>query len=331
MSTRFRLTGRRIALASAVLLLAALLIAMAALGARRREIAEALPDQNAAARWGGDAVQMSVFFPADRPYPVSSVPYLARQLDDTMTAASLDAPAGGRLWYHAYSTETETSLSTDRTSLSVLATVYGGDFFRIHPPTLLSGSIPAEGAAGDGSVFLDERAAFALFGAVDVAGSTVFLGGQPYTVCGVTVPQENEFYDGWGEIPRIFVLYTSAFGRGITDARVWEAVLPEPVGGFGRSAAETVFAGYEGFVLVENSARFSLGALRTLSEERETLGVRTSAITYPFWENIARVAEYRASVLLTAQTVLAVPAALLLLAGIAGATVLLRRRLRKKK
>ena len=35
--------------------------------------------------------------------------------------------------------------------------------------------------------------------------------------------------------------------------------------------------------------------------------MRTAAITFPYWENEARVAQYRASACLTAQTVLAVP------------------------
>ena len=262
----------------------------------RGRVAKSLPDQLAAERWGEDSVQMSVFFAADRPYSVSAIQGVSRQIESALTDASLEAKGQGRLWFHAYSTERETYIETSRATFTVTATLIGGDYFYVHTPDLVSGAPLTDDAAGDGAVFLDETAAFALFGAVDVAGSTVQVDGISYTVAGVFRVPENRFYDGYGKTPRIYLTYSSAFGRNVSDVTVWEAVLPEPVEGFARGTVRKVFDGYkDSAVTVENSARFSIPALWEITLRRDTLGVRTSSITYPWFENVARVAEYKAS------------------------------------
>lgn len=292
-----------------LLCLAAVLI----LAARTAGIAAALPAENAARRFGGECAQTSVFFPGDASFGITSIPSLERQIDEAMTEASLTAPAGARLWLHAYSGETEAAVTTDRGTVRAAATVCGGDYFMIHSPVFLSGAALTETAAGDGAAVLDERAAFALFGATDVAGSVVFIDGQPYTVAGVTAVPESRFFDGYGKTPRIFVLYSSALGRSVQQITAWSAVLPEPIEGFAAGLTKDLFGGYETAVTVENSARFTPESLWELSRTRETLAVRTEAIAFPYWENEARVAAYRASVCLTAQTVCAVPMAMILL------------------
>lgn len=304
------LSRRRLLLAVTGAIFAVCLAAVLILTAVVAGIARALPAENAASRFGGDFAQMSVFFPADAAYSTGSIPSLTRQIDEAMTEASLTPAAGARLWLHAYSTETPASVMTDYGSANVTATVCGGDFFGIHNPTFLSGAAVTETAAGDGAVVLDERAAFALFGAINVTGSTVFIGQQPYTVAGVTAVPESRFYDGYGDVPRIWVLYTSPLGRSVSQITTWSAVLPEPIDGFAADLTDELFGGHETAVTVENSARFSLPALWELSHNRETLAVRTAAIVFPYWENEARVAQYRASLCLTAQTVLSVPMAL---------------------
>ncbi len=292
-----------------VLCLAAVLI----LAAVSAGIAAALPAENAARRFGGESAQMSVFFPADAPYGITSVPSLERQIDEAMTEASLTAPVGARLWLHTYSAETETSVTTERGSVRVAATVCGGDYFMIHDPVFVSGAALTETAAGDGAAVLDERAAFALFGATNVAGSVVFIDGQPYTVAGVTAVPESRFFDGYGETPRIFVLYSSALGRSVQKITAWSAVLPEPIDGFAAELTKELLGGYDTAVTVENSDRFTAESLWELSRTRETLAVREEAIAFPYWENEARVAAYRASVCLTAQIACAVPMALILI------------------
>ncbi len=280
----------------------------------RGNIAESLPDQRAAARWGGGSAQVSVFFAADRPYSVSAMQGVARQIDDTLTDASLSPPEGGRLWYHAYSTEREAYIMTDRDGFTATATLIGGDYFFIHEAEMISGAILGTGAAADGAVVLDENAAFRLFGALDVVGSTVTVEDQYYTVAGVCRVPENRFYDGYGDAPRIYLTYSSAAGRNTSSVTAWEAVLPNPTRGFAAGVAADLFGGYEKTaVQVENSARFTIPALWKLMGERKTQGVRTSAITYPWYENVARVAEFTASAYLKAQAILLGCAAVLLL------------------
>lgn len=285
--------------------LAVLLIALLTLETVRQGIGGALPDQCAADRWGGNSSQMSVFFDADRPYSVSSVQGVSHEINASLEDASLEAAGEGRLWYQAYSTERETYIETERETFTVTATLVGGDYFHIHVPMLVSGAPLGDGAAADGSVFMDEVTAFRLFGAVDVAGSTVKVADVSYTVSGVFRVPENRFYDGYGDTPRIYLTYSSAFGRSVSDVSVWEAVLPEPVEGFAKGLVADIFGGYkDSAVTVENSARFSIPAVWDLILRRDTLGVRTSSVTYPWFENVARVAEYKASSCLIAEAVL---------------------------
>lgn len=298
-------------------LFALCLAAVLFLSAAAAGIARALPAENAARRWGDGSAQISVFFPADAACSTGSIPSLTRQIDEAMTEASLVAPVSARLWLHAYSTETAAAVSTENGSVNVTATVCGGDYFILHDPVFVSGAAVTETAAGDGAVVLDERAAFALFGATNVTGSHVFIAGQPYTVAGVTAVPESRFYDGYGEGARIFLLYSSPLGRTVSRITAWSAVLPEPIDGFAASLTEELFDGYDTAVFVENSDRFSLSSLWETARVRETLVVRDAAIAFPYWENEARVAQYRASVLLTAQVCIAVPMAAILLLWIA--------------
>ena len=70
-------------------------------------------------------------------------------------------------------------------------------------------------------------------------------------------------------------------------------------------------------ILVVNTTRFSPASLWKLLGQRETLGTRTSPVTYPYWENIARVAEYRCTSLLLAEIVLLALAGLISLVWLA--------------
>ena len=67
------------------------------------------------------------------------------------------------------------------------------------------------------------------------------------------------------------------------------------------------------YTVVENSRRFTVSALWEYITHMDTLGVRTSPVTYPWWENVARVAQYRCASLMIAEIVLYALALLLCL------------------
>jgi hypothetical protein len=85
---------------------------------------------------------------------------------------------------------------------------------------------------------------------------------------------------------------------------VYEAVLPNPVNGFALDVFEKNFTSGGEYTVVENSKRFTISSLWEYITHMDTLGVRTSSVTYPWWENVAQVARYRCASLLIAEIIL---------------------------
>ena len=295
----------RIALLISAVFLAACLIAAGLLEIVRRENAASLPDQLAAERWGGESAQISCFFPTGKGYDASRILGVEQSVDEALREASLEAEDGARLWYHVYSTETSLYASAARGSTSLQVTVFGGEYFYLHQMPLISGSYLAPGGANAGYIFLDENAAWQLFGALNISGMSMTLGGEEFIVCGVgRIPSGTLYDEAYGEKPRAWILYEAKAASSVREITAYEAVLPNPIEGFTAGIMEEIFPAGEDAEYLENSERFSLSSLFAHLKERSRMGVRTSAITYPWWENIARVTEYRCATLLCAETVL---------------------------
>ena len=285
------------------------------LGGTRRGIAASMPEQSAAHRWNGKgASQISAFFAEGQGDIPGRIYSLTAAVDRAMEDASITAPEGGRLWYCAYSTEQDMYARTERDSATLRISVIGGEFFKIHQPDLLCGSYLMPGGENAGYVFLDERAAWKLFGAINVVGMPVTLGDGEYIVCGVGAVPEGTVYDeAYGETPRAYILFDSPSAASVREISVYEAVLPNPVDGFALDVFEKNFTAGGAQAVVENSRRFTVSALWEYITHMDTLGVRTSPVTYPWWENVAQVAQYRCASLLIAEIVLYALALLLCL------------------
>ena len=304
-----------------ILSLAALILLLGATGIfeiLRQNTAHALSDQWAAHRWEKNGyAQISGYFPPGAGDVPGRIYSLTAAVDQAMTDASLESPEGGRLWYCAYSTETDMYARTERDSANLRVTVFGGEYFYIHRPEIVSGNYLSPGGENAGYVFLDERAAWKLFGALHVVGMPVTIGEGEYIVCGVgKVPAGTVYDEAYGEIPRAYILFDSPAAKHVGEIAVYEAVLPNPVDGFARDVFETHFAPGDGAVVVENSSRFTVPALWEYITHMDTLGVRVSPVIYPWWENVAQVAQYRCAALLMAEIVLLSLAVLLCLVWI---------------
>lgn len=305
----------RIALAVSAAALVLLTGAALILGGVRRGIAESLPDQLAARRWDGKgSSQISAFFAEGEGDIPGRIYSLTAAVDQAMQDASLTAPEEGRLWYCAYSTEQNMYARTERDSTTLRVSVIGGEYFLIHQPDLLCGSYLMPGGENAGYVFLDEQAAWKLFGAINVVGMPVTLGDGEYIVCGVgAVPSDTVYDEAYGQTPRAYILFDSPSASSVREISVYEAVLPNPVDGFALDVFEKNFTAGGEYTVVENSRRFTVSALWDYITHMDTLGVRTSPVTYPWWENVAQVAQYRCAALLIAEIVLYALALLLCL------------------
>lgn len=307
----------RLACIVSAALLAALLACTGVLECVRQSTAAALADQQAAARWGAETAQLSCYFATGYGFVPGRIYSIEKSVDEAMSAASLAAGENARLWFHAYSADTSLYAQTTRASATLHVTAFGGDYFYIHQPKLLSGSYLSSGGENAGYIFLDKNAAWKLFGALDVVGMSVTLADYEYIVCGVGDLPSGTLYDAaYGDAPRAYILVDSLAASSVKEMTTYEIVLPNQIDGFARSVVEDIFTDTENTVIVENSARFGVRSLLSHLSERTKLGVRTSSVTYPWYENVAIVTEYRCATLLSWEIALLSIAALLVLTWI---------------
>ena len=212
----------------------------------------------------------------------------------------------GKALISAYSAQTTLSMSASQygSTVSVKAIAVGGDFFRFHPFELSSGWYPRTDDINDDSVLLDDIAAWQLFGALDVAGLTVYIDDLPYIVSGVAPREKSDIFNKvYGSQPGIYMVYSAAQRHEYVKGAVWiELMLPNPVDNYARDVVKNVFGSGGGkSVTVESSSRFSLPRLYKRIGDFASNSMRTDMVVYPWWENLSvRAADISAMLLLAA-------------------------------
>ena len=267
----------------AVLLGAAL---FAAFASARIGALKALPgSQQAAERYAGQSgrrfVQLSAFFHPGEGIGEFNILLFNQFLQNGLRSSG----SGTKEIPCAYSASSDLAVQSARGAFRIPAVGVGGDFFLFHPYPLLYGSL-MEIPAGNGIV-VNDRAAWLLFGAVDVVGQPVLIGGAAYVVSGVIRLEEDRAGRAalGGRESMVFVPY-SAMGTGVT---CYEVVLPEPVKGYG----EALFAGLGAEDTVNNSTRFSASAIRKAILDLPAYNMESGSAPLPYWENAARNGEMR--------------------------------------
>lgn len=209
---------------------------------------------------------------------------------------------------YCYSSSREAVASRKNKSISVSLYGVGGDFFAFHPFPLRCGGYLAEMEPGceveTGKAVITTQTAFALCGSTDVAGLRLLLNGKPFLVQGVIevadAKTENQMLEE--EKAGLWQIYISSadFKQLLEKGQAFsvtalEVLLPNPVKNYGNSllqqSIQQEFVSMEKMEIVENSGRFSFFSLIQKVKEWKNYIVREDAITYPFWENAARVQE----------------------------------------
>ena len=289
--------------AAALCFLVLFAVFYAAIGAE----AASVSGTDAADRWEAEDsaypyAQLAAYFDTNSAFSLDNV-YLRRMnITKSLEENAVTVPDGASPYIDAFSAETTLSVTTSRATISTSAVVCGGDFFFFHPVELLHGGYFDEDDLTSRSVVLDEYAAWQLFGAIEVAGMEVTIGGQPFRVAGVCrTPTDETDLLAWGEKPRIFVNYIGLrLTNGFDRATCYEIVLPNPINGF---AAKLVSGEYNigefstDAVLYDYTARFTFETLAGQAPDFFLRAMRRDRVVPPFWENVARVAETRAIVL----------------------------------
>lgn len=262
--------------------------------------------QTAAAKWanGSDEryAQVSVFISDSAALSLDGIMQLRQEITSKLRENSIE-PEGeeARPWIDAYSVSRQLAVSRGNNTFDTMATGVGGDFFFFHGYQLIHGQTISEGDLLKDVVVIDNELAWRLYGAYDVVGFDITVGGRPCYVGGVVRREESWPEDElYGDKPRIFLSYhmMEQIAPGI-GATCYEIVLPDPVTGFALGiVTDNLKVAESGRELMENTGRFSLSSLIKKLSKFTTSAMQTKAIAFPYWENAARAAENLATLFL---------------------------------
>ena len=311
------------------------------LGCINTHLSGLLPSQQAGERWqkDGKAVQLSVFLRPEADFSTENISSLHENIDTELTAKSIQAEnKSARRWYDAYSTQIgQAEVTGNRKSPSdALVTVVGGDFFQIHTPELVSGGYFSEQDVMHDRVVIDVQLAWNLFGSADVAGMELTIQNQKCLIACVVQPESDyASRKAYGKMPRIYLsydFYRENWKPEICRISCYEAVLPNPVRNFAKELlVKNMHLEEEGnSIVLENTGRYSLsGRWNTLRHLRNLVVCET--VTFPYWENSARIVSFDTAVLLLVQIIFSIWPVLYLLYLIAKAYTSAEKKIYQKR
>ena len=253
-----------------------------------------LESQEVAERWRGDSdvrfAQVSSFRPVGEELSRNDIEQFRSGIETALVDASIDVEGDVSVWVDAFSSESKLTVTGSRGAIEATAYAIGGQYFTFHPLKLVSGSYITEADFARDGVVLTRELAWSLFGAVDVAGMTVTIDGEPYVIAGVVDMENDTASVAAGAGGQCIYLHSDALYLS-TDKVIdcYEIVLTDPITGFAKTTVtEKLPAGGE---VVENSARYRLSNIAGIILEFGKRSMSTSGILYPYWENAARYTE----------------------------------------
>ena len=321
-----RFTKKQITLAAIVM---ASLLLCAALALTSSLLAASLADQQAALRWdsGGGHAQISAFFADGEVLDFGSIMGFRGQIERGLREASyMNSIEGARSYIDAYSSIGSVQIVSERTRLDTQAVGIGGDFFHFHPLELVGGTYFSGSELNKDAIIIDEEAAWQLFGASDVVGMSVTIGGVPHYVKGVVRRERGRMWEGAGLTTGYAYLSEESLAAYGTTAgiRHYEVVMPDPVSGFAyRLISENLPYSEDRMAVVDNSARYGIVPLLAVIADSGLRSMHNHNIRYPFWENHARGYEDILALILILEALLLLTAFLIVLVGL---IVVYRRR-----
>lgn len=287
-----------------------------------------LDSQQEASRWSDGTIkyhQVSAFMQEGSGIAADRITEVRSTLQTKITDASFSSDSvNGRLWVDAYCAMASESVSKE-SDLGMAAVdgvnVIGvsDDFFLFHPLSMIAGSCFRAESVSKDAVVIDEATAWALYGASDIAGKNVQIGGQNFVISGVYRPSDDKYETlARGGESYIFMSY-DAFSVLHPEASItaYEAVVPNPVKGFALTALKEAFGedenasvsdpvkdlNFSAIEYVDNTARFEAVTLyKKLWYLPRTL-MRVNHVAYPYWENAVRAQEIRVAFLLLFRTI----------------------------
>ena len=268
---------------------------------------------DAGKRWSADGERFAVltlYTEESAALSADQVETWLRAIDTKLLESSVTPKENARSWAYTYAAEETMTVTGTRDKASAEVIAAGGDFFVFHPQELVCGSFFLNDASNPDGVVIDEDLAWKIFGAVNIVGMELTIDGIPFTVTGVSRrASDSGIYDyTYGERPRMYMSYAGYVKVRGDKAHITmlETALPNAVKGF----AQNIFRGSvtvneETMAVQEATERFSLANRYSNMKILKYSWIRENKIEYPYWENEAKVADYRCAVLMIFETALA--------------------------
>lgn len=293
---------------------AVLLLAAIGCGAALRVISGRLLSQREAERWQGESKQaysqVSCFLPLNSNVDLSGIYAFRYAVLDELTAAGFEWDEGNYPFIDAWSREGKLRITGEKTSSDAHVTAVGGQFFAFHPLRLLDGTYIAEGDFSSDRVLLDEALAWELFGGTALTGMGVQIGGVDFIVGGVVERETDSASERARSDEKGFFMSYDAWTAlgGEKGIGCYEVVLPETVKGYAAQLVGGKFPLGDGESVV-NTGRFKIERLLTLARDLPQRASHGGTVSYPYWENAARITENECAALAVAALALLLPVA----------------------
>lgn len=319
MRVKKRLLYAVIAGLNAVSLAAALALTIAG-----SSIARTQSYNRAAQKWDrdGESSQISCYFSDDAGFTTDGVYALRAHLNKTLQDA-VSRPDGKTPEIpDAYSTPIGSDLITgDNTGKGEAElTAVGGEFFLFRDFRLLSGAYFSDRDLMQDGAVIERSLAWTLYGSANVAGQNIYIGGVQFYIAAVIDDPTDKYQKRTiNELPRVYVSYKGAeqlpsvryssqeqgyggYTGGDAPAQLrkvscYECIMYDPVENFAYSTVNKYLKDmYKGkYKAVNNTKRFTSSAMVKAYKKRSDYAVRKDTITYPYWENASRIAEFKIS------------------------------------
>lgn len=233
----------------------------------------------------------------------------AASMDAALLSASVEGAENGRVWTYAYSTDVLRSVKGPKTSTNAAITACGGDFFVFHPLNFIYGTSFLNDASIPNGVVIDENLAWKIFGAIDVVGMDMSVGDVTLTVVGIAAAERGShaYEYTYGDTPRMYMNYNAYYkiNGQAADITTYEVTLPNPVKSFAMNIFKTaVTANEDTTSLAETSARYGVANRFENMKQLKYSWVRGDKVSYPYWENEARMIDYTCAIMMFFEVIL---------------------------
>ncbi|MBQ8513698.1 MAG: ABC transporter permease [Clostridia bacterium] len=256
-------------------------------------------------RWSADGEPFAVitmYSEESAAVSVDQITQWAYSVDQKLLESSVTPKENARSWAYCYGAQDTLTVSGPKGQATAETLAVGGDFFVFHPLEFTYGSAFLNDNSNPMGVVLDRDLAWRVFGAENIIGMEVRIGGYDFTVVGISEKESGgEIYEyTYGERPRLYMSYLGYRKlAGDGHITIFEAALPNAV----KSFAWNIFDGAVSFneektAVMEASDRFSLTSRWENMKTLKYSWIRENRIEYPYWENEAKVSDYRCAILM---------------------------------